>query len=282
MKRLFLKINVTTGVVSQNNQPISDITIKHGDDVLFCVEFVESLPDATAESPLDLTGALGLRSVNRDAVLLAGDLLTFQDSFNQGDWDEESLPDGKVSWLQDFGTAAITTELGSETEIVSAHEFDYLTAGSARQTLGSDFAIIIRQQLNDWAGEGFPAPPTTCMLLVDAQADFVPEADFIAPLDLDFSDSPYSLVSTGGIQEVRVDTTGGDVIINLEALATANVKYNPEIIKVAGSNKIIVSTNAAELINGLAADQDVTLLYYGLVIYHTAAEWVSFRNIMPS
>lgn len=252
MRKIFLEVNVTTGTTKYNGGtlPAGGLPVVHGDVVLFAVQFQETIPESVggtgAATALDLSAGgtpLGLRFTADDARTEAATLMTFQDAYNQGFWSLESLAAGRVSWLVDFGAAALTSELGSETSVQIQGEFTLLTAANYPQTL-VQFPITAYAQIDNGA-TGSPPPSTPTY----ATAATISSTYALVPTTLAVS-TTQTLSSVN--RQANYLATGA-ITLTLPALSGIDDAYRPKIIKADSGTTLTVDTTGADTINGAAS-----------------------------
>lgn len=254
MKKHYLEVNTTTGAVRLNGGalPAEGLAVVHGDTIQLAVSFVESIPESIsgviAETAVDLTegGApLGLRFTCDAARTEAATLLTFQDAYNTGVWSAEDLATGRVSWLVDFGAAAVTSALSTEESIPVWGEFTLLSADNYPQTL-VQFRITVYAQIDNGAVGSPPPSSPTNQTAADALTDYslVPDETDIAV--------DTAVTSAARRRYYMVDTSSADVEVTLPALSGIDSAYRPVIVHAVDGNTITITPAGADTINGAA------------------------------
>jgi len=91
------------------------------------------------------------------------------------------------------------------------------------------------------------------------------------PVSVNFAASPYAVSASD--RWLVVDCSGGNVVLDLHAVATS--RDNPLYItkQDATANTVNVTPNGAETINGAAGVTSLTLQYETLTIMHNSSEW---------
>lgn len=284
MKKHFLEINTTTGAVRVNGSalPAEGLTVVHGDVILLAAAFTESIPEsisgAIAETAVDFTegGApLGLRFTCDDSRAEAATLLTFQDAYNSGIWAEENLQSGRVSWLVDFGAAAVTSALGSEESISVWGEFALLTAANYPQTL-VQFRITVLAQIDNGAVGSPPPSSPTNQTAADALTDYsvIPTVSDVA--------ATGPVTSANGRRIYMVDTSAGAVNLTLPALSGIDAAYRPDFVLAVAGNTLTITPAGADTING-AASMTINTQYgrAALIPDATNTNWIAPTEANP-
>jgi len=149
---------------------VTGAEIINGDTVLLVCHFQRrnSATGALEDLDLEADGApLALRVTVRATRDPDADLLTFQDTYNEGYLAAfEDLSAGKVTWLVSFNSAELDALFASTDTATVWIEFTYLTAGAVPQTLFQR-QLTIHQQLDDGAA-GTP-PPTSPTYMTAAE-----------------------------------------------------------------------------------------------------------------
>lgn len=281
MRKRYLEVNITTQEVRVDGAPLpsSGLKVVHGDTELLCVSFFESIPEdisgSTAESRVDLTegGApLGLRYTLDSARLEAATLLTFQDSYNQGLWSQESLADGRVSWLVDFGAAAVTSALGSEESITTPFsEFSFLGADNYPQTLVQFRTQVVAQLDSGAAGSPPPSSPTH-QTAADALTDYA-----LAPTRASVITTSQTLTTQKRQVTYPVDLSSGNVTLTIPAVSGVDDEWRPVIQIVATGNTLTVQRSSTDTLNAVTSFTGTSLFSE----YRLIPDKTNSRYIIP-
>lgn len=285
MKKLFLTANITTGAVRLAGGlglPAEGLRVMHGDVALLCVSFVETIPAAAggtgAETAVDFTAGgapQALRFTADAARTEAATLQTFQDDYNAGLWGSESLANGRVSWLVDFGASPITATLSTSESASIWGEFSLLTAAGYPQTL-AQLKIAVYAQIDNGAVGSPPPSSPTYQTAADALTDYA------------LNPSVTELAATGSLTGSArrhlylLDTGGGAVELTLPALSGVSAAYRPTIILETAGNNLTLTPAGSDTING-GASMVIATQYAGveLIPDKTNTNWIAVTAATP-
>ncbi|MGB1271559.1 MAG: hypothetical protein ACPG5T_05760, partial [Endozoicomonas sp.] len=136
MNNIYLKINVTTGIIKDfsGNLITEPIEVVNKDFNLFVAKFVESA--GTSETDLNMATITSCRLVCDEELAEDAERLFFQDSFNQNESPEnEDLSAGAVTHALFINDPAIDAFMGSESEKVAVMEYSIVDSQSRPITL---------------------------------------------------------------------------------------------------------------------------------------------------
>jgi hypothetical protein len=213
MNKILLKVNTTTGAITDWQDQPAAINLVNGDTVLLCLHFVEALTSTL--TAVNLTGATALRAMVKAARLESSAVLTFQDSYNTGLYPAcEVLASGYVTWAVSFNAAAIDSAIGSLESLAAWLELSWLGTDAYPQTL-AQIPITIYQQLDDGA-PGTP-PPTTPTYLTAAEV-VAAYARLSGTADIEITDATKGIILKDSVTAARIRLTLADGAITLTTL----------------------------------------------------------------
>ena len=102
-------------------------------------------------------------------------------------------------------------------------------------------------------------------------------------VDLSFGDSPFNITNADKNTLFRVDTTGGDVTLNLPLMSTVDPDFKVGVVKVADTNQVTVARDIGNTING-GGDVIITENSFGLVVWPVfpGSDWLARYFILES
>jgi hypothetical protein len=294
MKTLDIKIDTSTNVASNfqdetyrksvNTRIGKELAIVNGDVALLALHFQTRNLSGTLLD-LDMTGALAIRATLVEERVTGSVPLSFTDIYNLGDLpDNENLSEGKVTMRLDHPASAIDPVLGGNEFIGMYYELTWLSPENLPQTLGQIPVKVFAQ--TDVGAAGAPPPSTpTYMTSATALATFVLLNNYLTPQTIAVGDSPFSPASQPGIKVLEVDTSGGDVTINLPEVSAADVEYILWIVNL-GPNRVFIvpdATGTADTINGIAGTQTINSQYGDALLIASPANdnWIIPDPLIP-
>lgn len=115
-----------------------------------------------------------------------------------------------------------------------------------------------------------------------AKSDHRHAAEPRTVIEIDSADSPYTLASTYCL--VLVDTTGGNVTINMPTAVALDANRSVEVALVAGGNDVTLDGFGAQTVGGQAAFQflaGVSIPISGISLRPAGGNWVAVAG-MPA
>jgi hypothetical protein len=277
MKTLDIKIDTGTNVYTNflNEQYRTtpsrrigkELSIVNGDVALLALHIQERDLDGLLQD-FDLTGALAIRVSLIKERVTGAPILSFQDTFNQGDLPvNEILSEGKVTFQVDHPPATLDAILGLAESETFFYEITWLSPSDLPQTLAQIPLRIYAQ--GDIGAAGSP-PPSEPVYMTSATAlsTFVLLQNYLAPETIDLTDSPFNLTAITGIKELKVDTSAGDVTVNLPEVSAVDVEFAVRITNL-GANRVLIvpdATGTPDTINGFAGTQIIDTQYGGTLL----------------
>jgi hypothetical protein len=295
MKTLDIKIDTGTNVFTNflneeyrtapSRRIGKELSVVNGDVALLALHVQER--DLTGVlGDLDLTGALAIRVSLIQNRETGSTILSFQDVYNQGDLPtNEDLAEGKVTFRLDHPPVTLDPILVAPKEFEEFfYEITWLSPSDLPQTLAQIPVRIYAQ--GDIGAAGSP-PPSTPVYMTSATAlsTFVLLQNYLTPQTIAVGDSPFSPTSQPGIKVLEVDTSGGDVTINLPEVSAADVEYILWIINL-GANRVFIVPDAsgtADTINGFLGTQTINSQYGEALLIASPANdnWIIPDPLIP-
>jgi hypothetical protein len=248
-----------------------------GDVVTVVADFnQESLTGVIQD--MDLTGALALRASIASSRSSPRTIFSMRDIYNEGVVpSNEDLSLGLVTWRVFIDPLLIDPIILTADFLDAWLDISTITSAGDPQTL-IQIPIRLYQQIDSSLVGSPPPSEPAFMTAATALATFVQFANYINPTVLVAGAIP----DADGRIDYLVDTTAGDVALTLGAVAGYSSRFSPNIINL-GANKVQVTPNGAEEINGVTGTVEIVSLY-GMLALHaeqTGGQWVAPVLVVP-